>query len=193
MQEAWELCRVLTTSSKYISRYFSPKDFASALQLLKSRKAPGPNSICPELIFYAVAALKSWSHKLPFFCMPQLKLPKIWRRALVVAISKPNKLSLDPKSYTPISLSCIPYKIVERLIYARIEPIIDSLLPRDQAGFRRQNSTILQVAFPTQKIEDSFTAQKKASALFVNLTAAYGITCLRGLTVSFCVYFRTGT
>ena len=64
----------------------------------------------------------------------RLKIPKIWRRALVVAIPKPGKPVGDPKSYRPISLLCVSYKILERLIYARVEPLIDPLLSKEQLG-----------------------------------------------------------
>ena len=90
-----------------------------------------------------------------------LFIPKIWRRALVVAIPKPGKPVGDPKSYRPISLRCVPYKILERLIYARVEPLIDSLLPKKQAGFRSGKSTVDQVVLLTQNIEDSFEAKKE--------------------------------
>ena len=88
----------------------------------------------------------------------------------------------DPKSYRSISLLCVPYKILERLIYARIEPLIDPLLPKEQVGFRRGKSTVDQVVLLTQNIEDSFEAKKKAGAVFVDLTAAYGTVWHRGLT-----------
>ena len=91
----------------------------------------------------------------------------------MVAIPKPAKPVGDPKSYRPISLLCVPYKILERLIYARVEPLINSLFPKEQAGFRRGKSNIDQVVLLTQNIEDSFEAKKKAGAVFVNLTAAY--------------------
>ena len=61
----------------------------------------------------------------------------IWRRALVVAVPKSSKPVEDPRSYRPISLLCVPYKILERRVYARVEPLVDPLLPREQAGFRR--------------------------------------------------------
>ena len=88
----------------------------------------------------------------------------------------------DPKSYQPISLPCLPYKILERLIYALVEPLIDSLLPKEQVGFRRGKSTVDQVVLLTQNIEDSFGAKKKAGAVFVDLTAAYDTVWHRGLT-----------
>ena len=111
-------------------------------------------------------------------CLRRLKIPKIWRRALVVAIPKPGKPVGDPKSYRPISLLCVSYKILERLIYARVEPLIDPLLPKEQAGFRRGKSTVDQVVLLTQNIEDSF----EAGAVFIDLTAAYDTVWHRGLT-----------
>ena len=130
----------------------------------------------------AGAALKSWLRDFLSSCLRQLKIPKIWRRALVVAIPKPAKPVGDPKSYRPISLLCVPYKILERLIYARVEPLIDPLIPKEQAGFRRGKSTVDQVVLLTQNIEDSFEAKKKACAVFIDLTAAYDTVWHRGLT-----------
>ena len=100
----------------------------------------------------------------------------------MVVIPKPGKPMGDPKSYRPISLLCVPYKILERLIYARVEPLIDPLLPKEQAGFRHGKSTVDQVVLLTQNIEDSFKAKKKAGAVFIDLTAAYVTVWHRGLT-----------
>ena len=77
---------------------------------------------------------------------------------------------------------CVPYKILERLIYVRVELIIDPLLPVEQAGFRRGRSTVDQAVLLTQDIEDWFEAKKKAGAVFVDLTAAYDTVWHRGLT-----------
>ena len=99
-----------------------------------------------------------------------------------MAILKPTKPVGNPKSHKPISLLCVPYKILERLIYARVEPLIDPLLFKEQAGFRRGKSTVEQVVLLTQNIEDSFEAKKKAGAVFIDLTAAYDPAWHRGLT-----------
>ena len=96
-------------------------------------------------------------------------------------IPKPGKPVGDPKSYRLISLLCVPYKILERLIYARVEPLVDPLLPKEQAGFRHKKSTVDQVVLLTQNIKDSFEA-KKAGAIFINLTTAYDTVWHRGLT-----------
>ena len=126
--------------------------------------------------------MKSWLRDFLSSCLRRLKIPKIWRRALVVAIPKPAKPVGNPKSYRPISLHLVLYKILQRLIYAHVEPLIDPLLPEEQAVFRRWKSTIGQVVLLIQNIEDSFEAKKKASAVFVDLTAAYDNLWHRGLT-----------
>jgi len=87
------------------------------------------DSIFPEYILHGESALKSWFCDFLNSCMRQLKIPKIWRRALVVAIPKPEKILGDPMSYRRISLLCVPFQILERLIYARVEAITDPLLP----------------------------------------------------------------
>ena len=59
-QEVSDLWRATTPDAVNISDNFSQREFAATLQYLKPGKAPGPDSICPELILYAGAALKSW-------------------------------------------------------------------------------------------------------------------------------------
>ena len=177
-----DLWKATTPNAVNISDNFLQTEFAAALQHLKPGKALGPDSICPELILHAGAALKSWLRDFLSSCLRRLKISKIWRRALVVAIPKPTKPVGDPKSYRPISLLCVPYKILERLIYARVEPLIDPLLPKEQDGFRRGKSTVDQVVLLTKNIEVSFETKKKAGAVFVNLTAAYDTVWHRGLT-----------
>ena len=80
--------------------------------------------------------LKFWLRGFLSSCLRQLKIPKIWRRALVVAIPKPSKPVEDPQSYCPISLLCVPYKILERLIYNRVETISFTLTTSDSEPSR---------------------------------------------------------
>ena len=115
-QKVSDLWRATSPYAVNISDNFSQREFTTALQHLKPGKAPGPDSICSELTLHYRAALKSWLCDFFSSCLRRLKIPKIWRRALVVAIPKPAKPVGDPKSYRPISLLCVPYKILKRLI-----------------------------------------------------------------------------
>jgi len=104
--------------------------------------------------------------------MRQHKLPKIWKRAVRVAFPKPKKHrgTKEPPSY--ISAVC-PIKILERLTYARFEPNVAPFFTQEQVGFRHGRSIVDQVTLLTLDIKDSFSAKKKAGAVFVELTAAY--------------------
>jgi len=177
-----DLWRIPTPEGHSISEPFRPEEFVAALRRLKPGKSPEMDSIFPEFMLHARSVLKSWFCDFLNSCMHQLKIPKIWRKALVVAIPKPEKPLGDPKSYRPISLLCVPFEIFERLIYARVKTITDPLHPQEQAGFRHGRSAADQVTLLTQDIEDSFSAKEKAGAVLVDLTAAYDIVWHRGLT-----------
>ena len=92
-----DLWRATTPDAVNISDNFSQREFAAALQHLKPDKTPGLDSICSELILHAGAALKSWLRDFLSSCLRRLKIPKIWRRALVVAIPKPKKPVRDQR------------------------------------------------------------------------------------------------
>ena len=164
---------------------------------MKSGKAPGRDNIHPEFVIHQSAKTTAWlcsfftscyrRSKFPKIEVPEdrssrrSKFPKTWRHTTVVALPKPNKPAQDPKSYRPISLLCIPFKILERLIHSRIDPVVDPQLPREQAGFRRGRSTVDQVTLLTQDIEDSLQHNEKAGVVFLDLTAAYDTVWHRGL------------
>ena len=100
----------------------------------------------------------------------------------MLSIPKPKKPVEDQKSYRPISLLCVPCKILERFVHYRVEQTVDPLFLRKQAGFRGGRSTVDQTNLLTQNIEDLFEAKNKVSAVFVNLTAVYDTVWHRGLT-----------
>jgi len=127
--------KIPTPEGHSISEPFRPEELAAALRRLKPGKSPGLDSIFPEFIFHAGSALKSWFCDFLISCMRQLKIPKIWRIAQIVAIPKPEKPLGAPKSCCSIYLLCVPFKILERLIYARVNPIIDPVLPRSWRAF----------------------------------------------------------
>ncbi|KAK5916131.1 hypothetical protein CesoFtcFv8_001658 [Champsocephalus esox] len=83
---------------------------------------------------------------------------------------KPGKDPSSPKSYRPISLLCITYKLYERLLLQRFMPLIDTKLTKDQAGFRSCAGQLLNL---TQHIEDGFEGQPITGAAFTDLSAAY--------------------
>ena len=138
----------------------------------------------PEFLLHAGDAATKWLCQYMSTCLERCKIPKIWRKATVIDLPKPNKPKDDSKSYRPISRLCIPFKLLERMIHGRIKPFIDPQLPHEQAGFRKGRSTVDQVTLLTQYIEDCFEAKETAGAVLVDLTAAYDTVWHRGLTLN---------
>ena len=167
----------VTTGDKSLTETFTDAEMLAAVSHLKSGKAQGPDHIAPEFIINDVElAQRVFSQ-----CMHSLRLPKVWRRAAIIAVLKPNKSADDAKNYRPISLLCVPLKLLERLLLSRLDPVIDPQLPPEQAGFRHGRSTTDQATLLTDDIEVGFEHNQKVGVALVDLTAAYDTVWLRGL------------
>jgi len=108
-------------------------------------------------------------------------IPKIWRKAKVIAVEKPEKHPRLAANYHPISLLSVCYKLLEHLALQRISPTVESLLSEDQADVRKSRSTCDQVAALTTFIENRFQQNLKTGAVFLELTAAYDTVWQNGL------------
>ena len=152
---------------------FTPEELSIALGHLKLGKAAGLDGITTEMIQHFGTKAKQWILALINKCAATCTVPKMWRKSRVVALLKPGKDPTSKKSYRPISLLCILYKLYERLILARISPTVEGQLTADQAGFRPGRSCCDQLLNLTQFIEDGFERKEITGAVFVDLTAAY--------------------
>ena len=166
---------------EHLNRNFTIEEMLAAIKIIKQGKAPGPDGIHNEFLLHCGDNMTHWLTKLLNTCYHHTRIPKMWRRASVVSILKPGKPDTSPQSYRPISLLCTTYKLMERLILTRINPIVDPLLPYDQAGFRQGRSTVDQVTRLTQTIEHAFDDKQVTGAMFLDLTAAYDTVWHQGL------------
>ena len=84
----------------------------------------------------------------------------------MIAIRKPGKPIDEPSSYRPISLLCCCYKLLERMLF-------ESVIPPEQAGFRKKRNTCDQVLALTSYIESGFQKKLKTGSVLIDLSAAY--------------------
>lgn len=108
-------------------------------------------------------------------------IPKIWHKAKVVAILKPNKTGDNLKNYRPISLLSIVYKLFERLLLRRVSSQLESMPPKEQAGFRNRKNCCEQMLTLTTREEHGFQEKLKSGAVFFDLSIAYDTVWKRGL------------
>ena len=163
------------------SRPFSLEELTKAIKNCKIGKAPGVDSIHTEFLHHLGPVASRFLLNILNTCLSSCRIPTQWRKTKVVAIPKPGKPLDQPKSYRPISLLCAPYKLFERLILERITPTVETILPREQAGFRAGRSTADQVTLLTEDIEQGFEAKLKSGVVLVDLTAAYDTVWHKGL------------
>ena len=160
---------------------FSTAELDNALRTVSTGTAPGYDNIHPEFLVHLGPRARSWLCRF-FSRIPKEDiLPKVWRKAKVIAIEKPGKDPQVAANYRPISLLSVCYKLLERLVLQRISPLTESILSPDQAGFRCGRSTCDQVAALTTYIENGFQQQLKTGAVFLDLTAAYDTVWHTGL------------
>ncbi|KAL7879143.1 hypothetical protein AOLI_G00101170 [Acnodon oligacanthus] len=96
-----------------LSGAFTAAELSVAINKLKLGKSPGQDNIHPEFVIHQSDRTSRWLCSFFSAWFQTIKLPKIWCCA-VIALPKLNKPSEVPKSYRPISLLCVPYKILER-------------------------------------------------------------------------------
>ena len=93
---------------------FAIEELVAAMKTLKPGKSPGPDNIHSEFILHLDDSCLKWLAKLFSTCMEHKKLPKFWKMAKMIAVLKPDKPVNSPKSYQPISLLRVTYKLLEK-------------------------------------------------------------------------------
>jgi hypothetical protein len=108
-------------------------------------------------------------------------VPDAWKKAIVIPLPKPGKPSDDANSYRPISLTSCFCKIFERIITNRLSWFVEhhNLLGPEQAGFRKQRSTIEPLV--DYDIKSGFKTRKATVALFLDISKAYYSVWTNGL------------
>lgn len=156
-------------------------EIETALKDVTPGKAPGFDNISPEFLIHCGKHAKRWMAKFFTDIIQTGNVPKEFKQSKVIAILKPGKPANSPKSYRPIALLSVTYKLLERVIYNRISPTIFEIIPVEQAGFRPKRSCVEQVLSLTTRIEAGFQRNLKTSAAFIDLSAAYDTVWREGL------------
>lgn len=94
---------------------------------------------------------------------------------------KPNKADDDLKGYRSISFLSHLYKLLERVLFSRIDDAVVEKLPFTQACFPKGRSITDQVLRLVNDIEAAFQKKEEYGAVFMDLNAAYDAVWHRGL------------
>ena len=152
-----------------VSLVFTTDEIINALSATKVGKAAGPGGIFPDMLKNIGPAAIRWLQ--PFYddLVTTAKIKKIWRSANVIAIRKQGKPLDYPTSYRPTSLLFCCYKLLESLLLTRLTPIFESIIPPEQAGFRKKRNTCDQALALTSYIKSVFQKKLNTGAVLIDL------------------------
>ena len=93
----------------------------------------------------------------------------------MITIHKPGKDSALPSSYRPISLLDFLGKILERLLLARLNPLLNSSdrIHYEQFGFKSHHSTKEPLLRLTSFIQEGFQSKEHTVATFLDIEQAF--------------------
>ena len=138
---------IITTDKEYTIPKTSAQEIRNIIDKTKNNKAPGIDLIngkilknLPPKAIRLITVIFNAILRIQYF-------PKPWKLAQIKMLHKPGKDPHQTASYRPISLLPVFSKILEKIIYDRIKPIIETkkLIPDHQFGFRNKHSTIEQM------------------------------------------------
>lgn len=126
---------------------FLPHDVLRILKYLRADAACGPDKLPAILLKRCGIALCEPLASIFTVSFYTAQIPTIWSVAAVSAIYKGKGSISDCTNYRPISLTCIPCKIMESIIREKFFDHLDKnrLLSPHQHGFRPRRSTATQL------------------------------------------------
>ena len=127
-------------------------EIEKAISQMNNNKAPGEDGIVIELMKEGSAEVYGPLARLFTSCIRTRKTPKDWNNAVIILLHKKGDIK-DIGNYRPISLVSHISKLFTRVLTNRLEGILDSNQPREQAGFRKGFSTTDHLQVVNQLVE----------------------------------------
>ena len=112
-----------------------PKELEAALKGMSKNKSPGSDGFSVE--FY----LRFWNDIKHFFFQMAAEsvqgniLPKTLSEGILTLVPKANRPRSQIKSYRPITLLNVSYKIIAAAIAKRFKKVLPTIIDKDQTGF----------------------------------------------------------
>jgi len=110
-------------------------------------------------------------------------LPKIWLQATVTPVFKKGNRT-DVKNYRPISLTCVPCKVMEAIVRDKITNFLSAsgIVSPNQHGFMARRSTVTQLLSCLNHWSDALDNGKCIDVAYLDFASAFTSVSLTKLT-----------
>ena len=143
-----------------------------ALRKTKSGRTPGIDGIPAELYKADSDVVVKELTRLFNRIWHEEKVPDQWKKGLIVKIPKRGDLK-ECKNWRGVTLLPVASKVMGRVIIERIQNRVDHVLRKEQAGFRKNKSTVDQIFILRNIIEQVNKWQATFYAHFVDFEKAF--------------------
>jgi hypothetical protein len=144
----------------------------TAIRALKKNKSPGSDGISAELLQAGGQPLARQIHMLCNKSWHEGTIPEEWGKSILVPIPKKGDLS-NCSNYRTISLISHTGKVLLIVLLNRLKNRLDPFLSEEQAGFRRDRSTIHQILMLRLLAEKAKRQGKKIYNCFIDFQKAF--------------------
>lgn len=145
------------------------EEICQVVKKMKKGKAAGIDGIPMEAWLYGSHTIREGFIDLVKQIWREDALPKEWRSNVVVPLYKKGDTE-ETENYRWISLLCSAYKILAEVLKKKLEGEVEEkeLLPKSQAGFRRERGTIDNIFVVNHIVQrDAEENNKKIYAFFM--------------------------
>ncbi|KAJ0172339.1 hypothetical protein K1T71_012312 [Dendrolimus kikuchii] len=161
------------TDSEESASEITLEEIEWSIRSLKNGKAVGIDSVSAEMIKYGGTCVRDAFLSLCNLCWRTGKVPKDWRRAVIVPLYKGKGSRMECASYRAISLISTASKVYAKIIEKRMRVVSDGLLWDAQGGFRNGRGCMDQVFSLRNIVEKQLAMGRKVFCGFVDLEKAF--------------------
>jgi hypothetical protein len=143
-----------------------------AINKLKKNKSPGIDEIKAEMLQAGGEKLKHKIHELCNRAWNEENIPEPWGRSILIPIPKKGDLS-KCSNYRTISLLNHTGKVLLMVLLNRLKHHLDPYMSEEQAGFRKDRSTVQQILILRLLAEKAKRNGKRIYNCFIDFQEAF--------------------
>ena len=157
---------------------FRSADVFVILSHLDPNTAMGQDGLHPQLLKSCAASLTAPLFMIFKKSLQERSLPLVWKAALVIPIFKKGTRH-DLVNYRPVSLTSVPCKILERLIFKGLYTFFsdNQILTDEQFGFRPGRSTEDQLLLTYDEISSCLDSGSPVDLIMFDFSKAFDVIC----------------
>ncbi|CAM4979652.1 unnamed protein product [Rotaria socialis] len=144
----------------------------AAINSLKRNKSPGSDGVTAEMLQAGGEPLSRQIHTLCNKAWHEGTIPEEWGKSILVPIPKKGDLS-NCSNYRTISLINHTGKVLLIVLLNRLKNHLDAYLSEEQAGFRKDRSTVHQILTLRLLAEKGKRQGKKIYNCFIDFQKAF--------------------